>query len=262
MLAILNPLPLMAVLYLASLRTKLGSALELLRLYQHKLQVMESMPAHSVSETPHSAGVHSRHSREACSSCIPVSPAAQSGFLRSLSASDEMAPAHQHQSCQYSQTNDASSAQPNMQSTLPDCQAWALDTCTQPRLRFDSSVGQAGAFVHASQPANVAQPVDHQCQDRQAQSTQKCSTAGRPSETAESQSENSHLCKQGREQAPADGKHQEDISDDPWAFMRLSQQQCPVHAMRRYQGDLLSLVTDIDDMMSCSGRSITTTFSH
>lgn len=47
-------------------------------------------------------------------------------------------------------------------------------------------------------------------------------------------------------------------AEGAWAFMEAAACGSPPHAVKCFDGDLLSLVTDVEDMMSCSGVSTVT----
>ena len=239
---------------LDSLRAKLGSALELLRLYQHKLQVLESMPVCAASETAQTARHYSRCQAEGCRKCPHINPEA-------TSAGPCGGPKHDHAAAPDKlKTGDCSHllAPGNMQPSahsLP--KAAAIESPMQLGFCFDPSVGGSGALLYAPLPAPTAQPVGTPSRESATQFPHDSGTLGGHPVRCGNKSCDAQTRASSPEQGASSGERQKELAEDPWAFMGLSHCEAPTHAVRPFHGDLLSLVSGIDEMMSSSGKAPT-----
>ena len=131
----------------------------------------------------------------------------------------------------------------------------------QAGLRFDLSIGETEALAQVLELRLLAEHL-------LSAHIQRCPVC-KPVNSSEQQAacadpactdneEPRKHCEQAAHPVQAGGQ----TSEDPWAFLKMPRQEGAVHAARRFDGDLLSLVTDIDDMMSCSGRSTSSTLCH
>ena len=237
---------------LTSLRKKLVSALELMRVYQHKLQTLESLQSLPIAQ--------GMQPQQKCSTCTAQPPSAPLQPGSTTSRSDELSSACLHQACRRCQELDTGNILLHEHSLLEH--SWTSKHSPHSRLevRFDPSIGHAGAFLTASQPHHGRAQSQHACTKSQSPSTgvsapsasancQRCS--GRTSTVSTEQ----YKLAKDPIQSPGEG-----VSDaeDTWAFMDAAAGECPLHAVRCFDGDLLSLVTDVEDMMSCSGLSAVT----
>ena len=135
-------------------------------------------------------------------------------------------------------------------------EASALEIPRQLKLRFDPSIGDSGAFLCAPQHSPLAEPMRAPCRDCQACCSQENSTpGGRCEQSGKCGGLQPCTMLITSDQGDAIGRCREELAGDPWGFMRVPQREDPVHAVRHFQGDLLSLVSDIDEMMSCSGKA-------
>ena len=241
-----------------SLRAKLGSALELLRLYQHKLQVLESMPAGITLEARHPARNNSRCRTDGCSNCIRMSPGAPlAGPIRGPH-DEEAAASSEHETGNCSQTSRISSMQPNPVSLPAQGEALAFETTRQPELCCDPSIHEVVQQVLAAKQtgAPAAQPVGTHCREHAAHSAHDSIALEGHSDQCKVELCGSQTRTRASEQGYSSCKCQKELAGDPWAFMSVSQDKRPKHAVRPFNGDLLSLVSDIDEMMSCSGKAL------
>ena len=237
---------------LTSLRKKLVSALELMRVYQHKLQALESLQS-----LPSAQGMQPEHR---CSTCTAQPP---SGPLQPGSTalqSDEQSSVCLHQACRKCHKMGTGNILPHEHS-LPE-QSCTSEHSQHSRLevRFDPSVGHAGAFLTAPQSHCGGAQSQHACNESQ------------PRSTGVSPSSASANCQRCSGRASTGSTEQKTVAKDPvhypgggvshaddaWAFIDTAAGGCPLHAARCFDGDLLSLVTDVEDMMSCSGVSTVT----
>lgn len=236
-----------------SLRAKLGSALELLRLYQHKLQVLESMPICAASEAAQTARPYNRRYAEGCSNCTCMNPEATSAGP-SVGPHEQANRPNKHETGNCSHPLAPGSMQPSAHSQ-PN--ARAIQSPMQLELRSDPGIGESGAFLHAPLPATVAQPVGTLCRESATQSAHDSGSLRGHSIRCGTKSCDAKIGASASEQGVSFGKCQKELAEDPWAFMRMSHSEGPKHAVRPFHGDLLSLVSDIDEMMSCSGKAPT-----
>ena len=234
-----------------SLRAKLGSALELLRLYQHKLQVLESMPVCTASEAAQITRHDSRCHADECSKCTRMKP-------KAAPADPSAGPHHEQAAAPYKHTTGDCShplACESMQPSAPSLAA--IEAPMQLKLCFDPRIGESGAFLYAPLPAIIAQPVGRPRREFAAKSAHDSLTLRGPSARCGKDSCDVQTRESTSEQGAPSGEPQKESAEDPWAFMRLSHCEAPKHAVRPFHGDLLSLVSDVDEMMSCSGKAPT-----
>ena len=235
---------------LGSLRTKLGSALELLRLYQHKLQVLDSMPVGTTSQASQPAPMYSR-----CSDCTHVSPGPTSAGVSRDSQYEEAAATPTYETATSPWQVAPERLEPSPHSLLAQGTTSAWEALRQLDFRFDPSIGQSGAFLCTPKPAPAAQPVGIACRKCPVHSTNEVITVRGHTEQFGKESCDVQTRTSTSEEGDCSGGCHEELAGDPWAFMRMSQCEGHVHAVKRFQGDLLSLVSDIDEMMSCSGKA-------
>ena len=237
---------------LTSLRKKLVSALELMRVYQHKLQALESLQS-----LPHAQGMQPERS---CSTCTAQPPSALLQPGSTASQSDELPSVCLHQACRTCQELDMGNILLHAHSLQE--QSWTSERSPHSRLevRFDPSVGHAGAFLTAPQSHGGGAQSQHACSKSQSRSTglspsSASANCQRCSRRAGTGSTEQNILAKDSIQGSGGGVSN---AEDAWAFMDAAAGTSPLHAVRCFDGDLLSLVTDVEDMMSCSGVSAVT----
>ena len=246
----------------SSLRAKLGSALELLRRYQHRLQALESLQSPPASEkAAHEDQERGRPSSERCSECANMSSSAFTAGCSNLPAEAGLAPQCRHRACRCTCTAHCTAAQPMQHKFPARPNPLYEDSPKQAELRFDPSFGETGAIA---QVLDVRLLAEHLLSAH----IQRCPVC-KPANSSEQQAacadpactddeEPRKHCEQAAHPVQA-GRQ---TSEDPWAFLTMPRQEGAMRAAKRFDGDLLSLVTDIDDMMSCSGRSTSSSLCH
>ena len=237
-----------------SLRTKLGSALELLRLYQHKLQALESLQSQPACQAMRPDPTSSQQSTDLRSDSRDGCAAAATQ-ASSIQGEEELALTCGHPPCRHCNLPK--------EEYLPAQQEKLVRTPPrQMGLRFDPSIGASGAFVAASGLQPQAPTLAHHTRGESQivgtpQRAQRLPPESSAAPASSAEDELSHAAKCGRswKHATSASESDEGASEDPWAFMTTTPQGWPLHAARRFDGDLLSLVTDVEDMMSCSENS-------
>ena len=148
---------------LTSLRKKLVSALELMRVYQHKLQTLESLQS-----LPSAQGTQSE---QRCSTCAAQPHSAPLQPRSTASQPHELSSVCLHQACRKCQELDTANICLH-EDSLP-VQSWTSERSPHSRLevRFDPSVGHAGAFLTASQSHCGGAQSQHACSKSQPPST-------------------------------------------------------------------------------------------
>ena len=224
---------------LASLRRKLGSALELMRVYQHKLQSL-----------PIAQGMCPEQRCSTCTAqplCAPPQPGntgLQSDYLASVCL---------HQACRKRQELDPGDILSHEHSLPEQPRTSEHSPYSRLEVHSDPSVEHAGVCLTALQAKSP---------EAQSQRTSTKSQSGSTGVSAPA----SANCKRHNGRASTGSPERKTLARDPipspgggvsnaedaWALMDAAAGGCRLHAVRRFDGDLLSLVTDMEDMMSSS----------
>ena len=199
--------------------------------------------------------VCSRCCQRQCSTCAHVSPGPTSTGVSRDPQIKQAAATSLCDSATSPWQAAPGSMEPGPHSLQAQGSSSACEALRQLELRFDPGLGQSGACFCASKPAPAPRPAGSPRRRCPVYSSTEDVTLRRHSDGLGKESSDVHTPASTSEDGDSpDGCH-EGRARDPWGFMRLSQCDGNAHAVRQFQGDLLSLVSDIDEMMSCSGKA-------
>lgn len=213
------------------------------------------MPAGIALEATHPTVTNSRCRTEGCSNCTRMSPSAPSAGPTRGPQDEKAAASPTHENGNCPQTSPLSSMQPNADSPLAQGEPSELETTRQLELCADPKICESGAFLSSSLPGCAPQPVGTHCRECPAHSAHDSTPLRGQSDQCGGDSCGLQTHTRAAEHGNCSCKCQKEHAGDTWAFMKVSQGECPKHVVRQFNGDLLSLVSDIDEMMSCSGKA-------